>query len=262
MFQVRYVVLKDVFEEGFVRNYQGGISVWLLVVFKTKTRVYIGEQVEECPPETFVLYPPRYPIHYEGMEGEHREAWIQFASNDSYLVEPFVPFGRPTPLINPYDFEAIMRVLAYENIAGYCSRESSMEALMRLIVNKIHDSYLEQNEVCTDSRLTRLRSEIYQHPNWDWNIRMMSERVFISESRLHTIYKAAFHITCMNDVIMSRIQYAQNLLECTEKSISEIAVDCGYHGNEHFCRQFKEKTGLTPGQYREKNSLFKRANEE
>ena len=30
-----------------------------------------------------------------------------------------------------------------------------------------------------------------------------------------------------------------------------IALACGYHGNEHFCRQFKEKTGVTPGHYRE-----------
>lgn len=251
------MVLSDVQEEGYVRNYQGGMPIWFLVVFKTRTRVYIGELVEECPPETFVLYPPMYPIHYESMEGEHREAWIQFLSNDAYLKEPFVPFGKPTPLINPYDFEAIMKVLAYENVAGYCSRESSMEALMRLIVNKVHDSYLAQSDVRTDSRLLHLRSEIYLHPNWDWTIRMMAERVFISESRLHTMYREAFHITCMNDVIMSRIQYAQNLLECTQKPISEIAADCGYHGNEHFCRQFKEKTGLTPGKYREKNSLFK-----
>lgn len=256
MFQVKYVVLNDFSEEGFARDYQGGLSVWFLVVFKTKTRVYVGERAEECPPDTFVLYPPKHPIHYESIEGAHQEMWIQFLSNDSYLEEPFVPFGRPTPLINPYDFEAIMRVLAYENIAGYRSRESSMEALMRLIVNKMHDSYLAQSDVRTDSRLMKLRSEIYLHPNWDWTIRKMAERVYISESRLHTMYKAAFHITCMNDVIMSRIQYAQNLLECTEKAISEIAVDCGYHGNEHFCRQFKEKTGLTPGQYREKNSLF------
>ncbi len=260
MFQVKYVVLNDVLGNGFVRHYQGGMPIWFLVVFKTKTRVYTGDQVIDCSPETFVLYPPMHPIHYESIEEEgHREAWIQFLANDSYLEEPFVPFGRPTPLINPHDFDAIMKVLAYENIAGFRSRESSMEALMRLIVNKVHDSYLAESDVRTDSRLMRLRSEIYLHPNWDWSIRMMAERVFISESRLHTMYKAAFHITCMNDVIMSRVQYAQNLLECTEKTISEIAADCGYHGNEHFCRQFKEKNGMTPGQYREQHSLFKKS---
>ena len=250
MFQVKYVVVENVGDADFVRDWADGIPVWFFVVLKTPAAVLAGGRMVECEAESFLLYPPMTPIYYEARGAYHHEEWIQFLSDDADLREPYVPLARPVKLINPFGVHELMRILAFENIAGYSEREKSMEAMMKLLIYKMHDSCVDREAVSMDSRLLRLRSQIYLHPEKDWTVRRMAELVFLSESRLHTMYKEAFHITCMNDVIMSRIQYAQNMLECTDKPVSDIALECGYHGNEHFCRQFKEKTGLTPGQYR------------
>ncbi len=250
MFQVKYVVVESFGGADFVRDWSDGIPVWFFIVLKTPSRLRVGERVVECEAESFVLYPPMTPIYYEARGAYHHEEWIQFLSDDTNLREPYVPLARPVKLINPFGVHELMRILAYENVAGYSERERSMEAMMKLLIYKMHDSCADRESVSMDSRLLRLRSQIYLHPEKDWTVRRMAELVYLSESRLHTMYKEAFHITCMNDVIMSRIQYAQNMLECTDKPVSDIALECGYHGNEHFCRQFKEKTGLTPGQYR------------
>lgn len=258
MYRVKYVVVDSCFGTDYKVEMRGGIPVWLFLVLKTKSAVLVGNQMLECEKNTCVLYPPMTPVVYETRgENYHHEEWIQFHSDDPKLKEPYVPLARPVKLINSDAVRETMRILAYENIANYPERENSMEALMNLLIYKLHDSSVDTDAVRADSKLLRLRSEIYLHPEKEWTVRKMADTVYLSESRLHTMYKETFHITCMNDVIMSRIQYAQNMLECTDKPVSDIAIACGYHGNEHFCRQFKEKTGLTPGRYREKYSALK-----
>lgn len=258
MYQVKYVVVDSCFEPDHIVDMPGGIPVWLLVVMKTPTAIRIGHRMVECETNTCIMYPPMTPIYYESRgETYHHEEWIQFVSDDPELKEPYVPIARPVKLANPNAVREIMRLLAYENIAGFPEREKSMQLMMDLMMCKLHDSCIDTESVKADSELIRLRSEIYLHPEKHWTVQKMAELVFLSESRLHTMYKETFNITCMNDVIQSRIQYAKNMLECTDKPVSDIAMACGYRGNEHFCRQFKEKTGFTPGTYREKFAIQK-----
>ena len=49
---------------------------------------------------------------------------------------------------------------------------------------------------------------------------------------------------------------AKWLLENTSLPVSQIAEQCGYANNSHFIRQFNERTGQTPSDYR-KNKLSK-----
>lgn len=259
MYRVKYVVVDSCFEPDHRVEMRGGIPVWMFLVLKTPTAVLVGKRLVECEKNVCILYPPMTPIVYEARGAKyHHEEWIQFFSDDQKLREPYVPLARPVKLINPDAVWETMRILAYENIAGYPERENSIEALMNLLIYKLHDSSVDTEAARADSKIVYLRSEIYLHPERDWTVRKMADMVYLSESRLHTIYKDTFHVTCMNDVIMSRIQYAQNMLECTDKPVLDIAFACGYHGNEHFCRQFKEKTGMTPGRYREKYSIMRR----
>ena len=258
MYQVKYVVVDSCFGTDHKVEMPGGIPVWMFLVLKTPTALMVGGGQMECEKNICILYPPMTPIIYEARgEKYHHEEWIQCLSDEPKLREPYVPLARPVKLINPDAVRETMRLLAYENIAGYPERENSINALMNLLIYKLHDSSVDTAAARADSKLVCLRSEIYLHPEKDWTVRKMADMVYLSESRLHTMYKETFHITCMNDVIMSRIQYAQNMLECTDKPVTDIALACGYHGNEHFCRQFKEKTGLTPGSYRQKYSILK-----
>ncbi|MBQ8688475.1 MAG: helix-turn-helix domain-containing protein [Ruminococcus sp.] len=61
----------------------------------------------------------------------------------------------------------------------------------------------------------------------------------------------------LGDVIMSRIQYASNLLKHSEMSIEEIAEACLYSTSSYFVRQFKKIMGMTPDTYRNANRKIK-----
>lgn len=47
-----------------------------------------------------------------------------------------------------------------------------------------------------------------------------------------------FHITCMNDVIKSRVKLACELLVSGNEPITEIAERCGYHNAILICKPF------------------------
>ena len=74
----------------------------------------------------------------------------------------------------------------------------------------------------------------------------------ISRSYFHRIYLAAFGVTCRQDAIESRLQYAAELLRDNSLTLSEIAEKCGYESDSYFMRQFKQHKGCTPTEYRKK----------
>ena len=46
-----------------------------------------------------------------------------------------------------------------------------------------------------------------------------------------------------------RLGRAEILLQNTNKKIGDIAMQCGFHSDSYFIRQFKKKFGMTPKEY-------------
>lgn len=56
--------------------------------------------------------------------------------------------------------------------------------------------------------------------------------------------------TLIGYAILLRINRAKILLTKTDKSITQIAAECGYDDFTYFSRQFKKSTNMTPRDYR------------
>lgn len=69
--------------------------------------------------------------------------------------------------------------------------------------------------------------------------------------KLH--FKRLFNKSVFQYCIEKRIEYAIYLLENhLDYSIKKVALICGFRKTQHFIRQFQQKFGLSPGQYRNK----------
>ena len=53
-------------------------------------------------------------------------------------------------------------------------------------------------------------------------------------------------------VLQQRVDRAKQLLRNHEKSLSEIALDCGFANQSHFNRHFTKLIGITPRRYRDR----------
>ncbi len=72
---------------------------------------------------------------------------------------------------------------------------------------------------------------------------------------LNQLVKQITGVTIKQYIINFRIDQAQQMLLYTDKSISEIAIDCGYDSVFYFSDAFRKKSGLSPIQFRQKYSL-------
>ena len=53
-----------------------------------------------------------------------------------------------------------------------------------------------------------------------------------------------------------RLEEAKQLLEESPFTVAAIAEKCGFTNPYHFCRTFKQRTGLSPTQYAAKNRSY------
>lgn len=65
------------------------------------------------------------------------------------------------------------------------------------------------------------------------------------------LFKTVIGRTAMEYLREYRIRVACSLLENSEKSIADIAVNCGFADYNYFCRCFRQYCGVSPGKYRE-----------
>ncbi len=87
-----------------------------------------------------------------------------------------------------------------------------------------------------------LTSDIYNPPS----IRELSLQVGINEKKLKQGFKIVFSNTVYGYLFDHKMHLAKQLLRDTQKSIAEIALQCGYNYPSHFCTAFKRKFGVSP----------------
>ena len=130
-----------------------------------------------------------------------------------------------------------------------------LDSLMRMLLIKAADSSGRRDTVQQSadphySSLVDLRAKIYRNPQLKWNVDTMAADVNMSRSYLQHIYREVFGVSCISDVISSKIEKAKELLTETSCTVSQVAFMCGYDNEEHFMRQFKKLVGMTPTRYR------------
>ena len=83
-------------------------------------------------------------------------------------------------------------------------------------------------------------------------VKDMSDAVGFSEVHFRKIFNDNYGISPKQYLQNLRLDMAKNLLETGNISISSIATECGYSSIYYFSKLFKEKTGYSPFEYRER----------
>ena len=117
-------------------------------------------------------------------------------------------------------------------------RISAQNSSSRIIMPAI--KYLENN---------------YQNPNLTNT--ELAKQCQISEVYFRRIFLKYYNMTPKQFLIDIRINKAKQLLSEGVLKINAVASNCGFSNQYHFCRVFKEKTGITPTEYINQNRIYK-----
>ncbi|MEM6910603.1 MAG: helix-turn-helix domain-containing protein [Verrucomicrobiota bacterium] len=84
----------------------------------------------------------------------------------------------------------------------------------------------------------------------DLKITELASLCQLSHSQFVRRFQAALQMTPKEYLLRVRVRNACRLLESTGKTVSEIALDCGFYDHSHFSRAFRKQAGVSPSQYR------------
>ena len=260
---IGYNYIHDLNKEHFEMDRPKGPGAPLLLLVKTPSVFVIGGKEYSVKPDSYVLLRPETPCRYTGKNDLYTDDWMYFENdfwNQKFIDELEIPTDTPVHLGNNIEeLSQLIHILCYEHYTSDAYHNEIAERYTDILFLKL--SRLLKLKRCAFSdalteknyRLTQLRNEIFTQPDAITDVSEMARALGMSRSGFQHLYKKMFGVSVMTDVISSRIQKAKRLLSATNLTVRDIALRCGYNNEYSFMRQFREKEGKTPTEYR--NSL-------
>lgn len=114
------------------------------------------------------------------------------------------------------------------------------------------DSSETQSNLHEDRRVSVIRKYIAKHYAEQITMEQLARLTGMTPEGLTRFFHQRTGKTPSRFIIDYRIGIAAQLLQTTEKPISEISFSCGFNTLSHFNRLFKEAKGCTPREFRER----------
>lgn len=142
-----------------------------------------------------------------------------------------------------------IKALVYELIYRLMSTRLSWRSV-ELPVNKAKN--LE--------RIKGVVSYIEQHYREPLSQSEIAKKFYFSDGYFSRYFHKTMNITFVEYVSKYRNMQARNLLIATDKTVTEIAFECGFADSRRFIISFKKQYGITPLQYRKVELKSKNGN--
>lgn len=242
-----------VYGPGYVSDETKGLGKYFLLVLKSAAYVEIHGQKNEVGGGNVVIFGKEEKKIYSTKESELMSDWIEFDAEESFFEELNIPVNTIIPYGNVSQLSLFVKLIACELYSNNTYKDKSCRNLVEYIFYKISESI--NMEICEEKKkhyevMSEIRARIYGMPYKKWSIADIAAQCFMSKTYFQHIYKKTFGVTCISDVINSRIEHAIYYLTNTEMTVKSISDSCGYENEVHFLRQFKAVTGKTPTEYR------------
>ncbi len=175
-------------------------------------------------------------------------------------VTPFLSDRSPQKLFHKKDFENVdLHALSLEILDEWKNQGPAYELLIRADILKIFTGIFrywdKQNVFHSEAILTEpiKKALLYIADNFDTvTARDAALHCGLSYNHFSTSFKRTVGRSFNDYITLLRISEAEKLLLSSEKSITEIALSCGFASTSHFISRFKTQKGITPGQLRKK----------
>ena len=147
----------------------------------------------------------------------------------------------------------------YSSSAKELITASLLQTLWQEIFENTDTSNPDEHNMHATASQVRLQLMMhFIHLNYAQNISLddIAAQAMVSKSTALNLFRKYLHISPVNYLINYRLKQAGQLLSKTEKKISLISSETGFHNVDYFCRLFKKRYKLTPTEYREKRRFL------
>lgn len=246
----------------FVMDCPGGPGCWLFLHVRTPALFEIGGKKYTAEKESAVLISPQTPCKYRGDNCVYIDDWIYFimtSEDQQRLKDMGIVFDELVQVEAPLDMAATVHKLTFEHFSTEAFHERMEEMYFDILFIKLARAFRFEQKSSQklpaekDSAMASIRQAIYRDPITFSSVKYIAERAQMSCSGLQHLYKRLFGVTVSSDIISSRLMRAKSLLSSTSLTVDKVAESCGYSCTYSFLRQFKEKLGCTPTEFRKRS---------
>lgn len=151
-----------------------------------------------------------------------------------------LPFGAVTPLMYRLQEEAA------------CADDGTPFAFEALLLHVL--AVLHRQPPAGKPRipawLMRTRELIHDRFNQPLSLAELAAVADVHPVHLSMTFHRSYGMTFGAYLRQLRVEHARRALLMTDKTVAEIALDCGFSDQSHLSRAFRETTGLSPASYR------------
>lgn len=102
----------------------------------------------------------------------------------------------------------------------------------------------------TVRKVQKLIQDINANIEENWSLEEMAAQCKIGRTHLNNLFNELTGYAPRQYLTLIRFERALKQLRETQKSITEIAFASGFNSSQYFTESFKDRTGLTPSEYR------------
>ena len=191
-------------------------------------------------------------------------SFIRIFENESTpknLKEILLSLPNCTYIKKQTDIESLLALLS--NLASLftttnvkISNEVLINSLFYDILHKVLNVLDGKENSPSKSNINQNAFKAYEYINEnltsDCSLKTIAKAVNLSPNYLQIVFTNSFGISPYKYCVIKRIEKAKKMISVGSKSMLEISLELGFCSQSHFNKTFKEITGLTPTEYRNK----------
>lgn len=168
---------------------------------------------------------------------------INFRCSDAFRTEHFhtIPLHSPEGYLR--DMEAMRKAAMFPG-----SELKLMRSLYDILDRLASEAMPQQRDILSPAM--RCLEERYADPGLTNEI--MAREAGVSEVYFRQLFRRQYGTTPRQYLLHIRLHNARRLLGESTLPVTEVAEACGFGSVYHFCRAFREETGMTPTEYRQR----------
>jgi AraC family transcriptional regulator, L-rhamnose operon transcriptional activator RhaR len=149
-------------------------------------------------------------------------------------------------------FFDLFQQMHFEYLANLPGREAKIyNGLMELLLFFYCEEYRTYNESTkTENYMQEVLAIIHSDYHHPLRVKDMAAKMGIGERQFQRIFHMQTNMTFKDYLQGVRINNASRLLVNTNRKVIDIAASVGYQDLQYFNKLFKEKTGMSPSEYR------------
>ena len=171
---------------------------------------------------------------------------VNFLCDDSFTLDDFLAI----PISDPDGFLHIFKLMEDLFLFETQGRYFELMSLFYSMLGKLYtNTEKKRSYPIIQAGMEYMEKNI---SNPELSNESIAKSAKVSEIYFRKLFKKQFGVTPHAYMQQIRINKAKSMLENGSADIESISGDCGYNNIYYFFKVFKEKTGYTPTEYKEK----------